>query len=146
MQNPYEKYMRYDEVKRRYVLTPACMLDELGIDLMTRLSPKGSANPQAAVNAWLDRVSALTYRFIYEHNIDNAAQERAINTLPGARAVLFEAMKAQALYVMAVGDLTLSSDREKRLQYMDSSAADMLANPIPELGHSLIYTSAWRCW
>ena len=147
MNEPYsDAYMRYDELKHRYILTPKCVLDELGIDMEARLSAKGSANPQATINALLDRVSALAYRFIYAHNIDNEAQRYAIETLPSARRILFEAMKAQLTYVMAVGDLSLSSDKNKRLQYMDDVAAEMLENPLPELGHSLIYTGGWRCW
>ena len=147
MDEPYSvAYMRYDELKHRYILTPKCVLDELGIDMEARLSAKGSANPQATINALLDRVSALTYRFIYAHNIDNEAQRYAIETLPSARRILFEAMKAQLTYVMAVGDLSLSSDKNKRLQYMDDVAAEMLENPLLELGHSLIYTGGWRCW
>lgn len=147
MDEPYsDAYMRYDELKHRYILTPKCVLDELGIDMEARLSAKGSANPQATINALLDRVSALTYRFIYAHNIDNEAQRYAIETLPSARRILFEAMKAQLTYVMAVGDLSLSSDKNKRLQYMDDVAAEMLENPLLELGHSLIYTGGWRCW
>lgn len=147
MNEPYsDAYMRYDELKHRYILTPKCVLDELGIDMEARLSAKGSANPQATINALLDRVSALTYRFIYAHNIDNEAQRYAIETLPSARRILFEAMKAQLTYVMAVGDLSISSDKNKRLQYMDDVAAEMLENPLLELGHSLIYTGGWRCW
>lgn len=145
MNEPYsDAYMRYDELKHRYILTPKCVLDELGIDMEARLSAKGSANPQATINALLDRVSALTYRFIYAHNIDNEAQRYAIETLSSARRILFEAMKAQLTYVMAVGDLSISSDKNKRLQYMDDVAAEMLANPLPELGHGLIYTGGWR--
>ncbi len=145
MNEPYsDAYMRYDELKHRYILTPKCVLDELGIDMEARLSAKGSANPQATINALLDRVSALTYRFIYAHNIDNEAQRYAIETLPSARRILFEAMKAQLTYVMAVGDLSLSSDKNKRMQYMDDVAAEILSNPLPELGHSLIYTGGWR--
>ena len=147
MNGPYDDaYMRYDELRQRYILTAQCARDELGIDINARVSAKGSVNPQAIVNALLDRVSALAYRFIYAHNIDNEAQRYAIETLPSARRILFEAMKAQLTYVMAVGDLSLSSDKNKRLQYMDDVAAEMLENPLPELGHSLIYTGGWRCW
>lgn len=97
MDEPYsDAYMRYDELKHRYILTPKCVLDELGIDMEARLSAKGSANPQATINALLDRVSALTYRFIYAHNIDNEAQRYAIETLPSARRILFEAMESAA--------------------------------------------------
>lgn len=145
MNEPYsDAYMRYDELKHRYILTQKCVLDELGIDMEARLSAKGSANPQATINALLDRVSALTYRFIYAHNIDNEAQRYAIETLPSARRILFEAMKAQLTYVMAVGDLSISSDKNKRLQYMDDVAAEILSNPLPEIGYSLIYTGGWR--
>ncbi len=44
MNEPYsDAYMRYDELKHRYILTPKCVLDELGIDMEARLSAKGSA-------------------------------------------------------------------------------------------------------
>ena len=147
MNGPYDDaYMRYDELRQRYILTAQCARDELGIDINARVSAKGSANPQAIVNALLDRVSALTYRFIYAHNMDTEAQRYAIETLPSARRILFEAMKAQLTYVMSVGDMTLSLDRNKRLLNMDDVAVEWLNMSVPELGHSLTYIGPWRCW
>lgn len=43
MNEPYsDAYMHYDELKHRYILTPKCVLDELGIDMEARLSAKGN--------------------------------------------------------------------------------------------------------
>ena len=145
MNGPYDdNYMRYDDVKRRYILTQQCALQECGIDLESRIGGKGSPNLQATINTFLDRVSALTYRYIYAHNGDNIAQECAINSLKSARDVIFQAMKSQLIYMASVGDLTLSTDKEIRKLYMDDTAMSLLNNPLPELGHSLVYTGAWR--
>lgn len=122
MNEPYsDNYMRYDDVKRRYILTQQCALQECGIDLESRIGGKGSPNLQATINTFLDRVSALTYRYIYAHNGDNIAQECAINSLKSARDVIFQAMKSQLIYMASVGDLTLSTDKEIRKLYMDDT-------------------------
>lgn len=137
---PYsDEYMRYDEAKGRYVLTSKCLLDNAGINLMTRLNTRGSANPQATVNGFLDRISSLTYRFIDSHAINVAERHHVIARCPSARPLIQEAMLSQALYVLIEGDLSLSADKDKRSMWFDETARQVLLTPLRETGYSLLY-------
>lgn len=136
---PYDdEYMRFDEIKRRYILTDKALLHNTGINLKTRLNAKGSANVQATINGFLDRVSALTYRFIYQHN-NPAMLQRLIATAPSARPIIQEAMLSQAVYMLTEGDLSLSQDKDKRAMWFDETAQITLLTPLRETGCSLLY-------
>ncbi|MCX4363996.1 MAG: hypothetical protein OSJ74_11565, partial [Clostridia bacterium] len=91
-----DEYMVFDEVKRRYILTAKALTDKTGINLATRLNAKGSANVQATINGFLDRISALTYRFICQYN-DTEFLINLIACSPSARPIIMEAMLSQAL-------------------------------------------------
>lgn len=137
---PYDdEYMRFDEVKGRYILTRKCLLDNTGIDLMTRLKTRGSANVQATVNGFLDRISSLTYRFIDSHAINVIERHRIIAYCPSARPIMQEAMLSQALYVLTEGDLSLSAEKDKRAMWFDETAQQVLFTPLIETGYSLLY-------
>lgn len=137
-----DEYMRFDDVKRRYILTAKAILDNTGIDLMTRLNAKGSANPQATVNGLLDRISMLTYRFIDGHSINPTLRNHIIAHAPSARPIIQQAMIAQTVYVLTEGDLSLSTDLSKRALWFDETAKQILLTPLCETGYSLLYCGA----
>ncbi len=137
-----DEYMRFDEKKGRYILTEKALLENAGIDLTIRLNAKASANPQAIVNGFLDRISSLTYRFIDGHTIDTVRRHYIIACAPSARPIMQEAMMAQALYVLTAGDLSLSADKEKRALWFDETARQILFTPLCETGYSLLYCGA----
>lgn len=135
-----DEYMVFDMLKYRYVLTAKCLLDKTGINLTARLTTKGTANPQAAIGGWLDRISVLTYRFIDAHAIDPELRNHIIANAPSARPLMQEAMLAQGLYVLTNGDLSLSPELEKRALWFDETAKNILLTPLCETGYSLLYT------
>ena len=137
-----DEYMIFDETKGRYILTSEYVLDSSGINLATRLKTKGMANPQATVNGFLDRISVLTYRYITDHSINSAYRKHLVAHCPSARPIIQEAMLSQLLYVLAEGDLTLSSDKEKRAMWFDESARSILLTPLREVGYCLLYCGA----
>lgn len=146
MQYPYsDEYMVFDDKKRRYILTAKCIMDHNGIDLQTRLNVRGNANPQAAINGFLDRVSALTYRYLYQFN-DNNTIDRVVSECPSARETIREAMESQTLYMLVRGDLSMSQDEKQRLMWFDETAKTVLSRTIPETGVSLTYQGAYRRW
>lgn len=137
-----DEYMRFDEAKGRYILTAKAILDGTGVNLSVRLNAKGSANEQATINGFLDRISSLTYRFIDGHAINVNLRHHIIACAPSARPIMKEAMISQALYVLTNGDLSLSSDKEKRAIWFDQTAEQILLTPLRETGYSLLYCGA----
>lgn len=130
---PYsDEYMTYNEARRHYVLTAKAVLDNLGIDLNENV--KDNAN---GVNAFLMRVSELTYRKMHEYG-DNTEQDSVIATTETGRKIIFNAMLEQFFYVKAVGDLSLSTDRDERALYASDALIEIFEETIPEIGRSVI--------
>lgn len=130
---PYsDEYMTYNEARSHYVLTAKAVLDNLGIDL--NVNVKDNAN---GVNAFLMRVSELTYRKMHEYG-DNTEQDRIIATTESGRNIIFNAMLEQFFYVKAVGDLSLSTDRDERALYASDALIEIFEETIPEIGRSVI--------
>ena len=141
VQEPFsDGYTIFDKTKNRYILTEKYIADNTGINLFARLNTKGSANPQATVNGFLDRISALTYSFIDKHAINTEYRRYIIAHAPSARAIMQEAMLAQALYVLTEGDLSLSVEKDKREFWFDETANIALQKPLRETGYCLLYT------
>lgn len=130
---PYsDEYMTYNEARSHYVLTAKAVLDNLGIDL--NVNVKDNAN---GVNAFLMRVSELTYRKMHEYG-DNTEQDSVIATTETGRKIIFNAMLEQFFYVKAVGDLSLSTDRDERALYASDALIEIFEETIPEIGRSVI--------
>ena len=130
---PYsDEYMTYNEARSHYVLTAKAVLDNLGIDL--NVNVKDNAN---GVNAFLMRVSELTYRKMHEYG-DNTEQDRIIATTETGRNIIFNAMLEQFFYVKSVGDLSLSTNRDERALYASDALIEIFEETIPEIGWSVI--------
>ena len=143
---PYsDEYMIFDEKSHHYVLTSKCILDHTGIDLATRLKVRGSANQQAAINGFLNRVSSLTYRYLYQFN-DNNVLDNIIAHCESARAIIQEAMESQTLYMLINGDLSMAQEADKRAMWFDDTAKIVLGRTISETGVSLTYQGSYARW
>ena len=88
----------------------------------------------------LKLVSNHIYNFIHTYNVNTAKQDYYIATVPSLRKIIQTAMEEQFLFVSQVGDLSRSSDPQKRLQYIDEQAKMTLGQIVPELGRSILYT------
>ncbi len=126
---PYDDdYMTFDKLTGHYVLTEKYALDQYGLDLYTDANDRNSTNVQIAVKAILKRVSTLIYNFIHEFSIYNQRQDCIIATNPQMRKVIMEAMGNQLLYMSQVGDLSRSTDENKRKIAIDENAKSILIN------------------
>lgn len=126
---PYDDdYMVFDQMTGQYVLTSKYVLDTYGIDLFDGVNDRNSVNAQIAVNALLKRVSNLIYNFIHDYSIYDKRQDFLIAHNDRLRAVIQRAMGEQFSYMNDVGDLTRSSDREKRELAIDENAKRILIN------------------
>lgn len=126
---PYDdEYMVFDEMTGHYVLTSKYVLDSYGIDLFDCVNDRNSANAQIAANALLKRVSNMVYNFIHDYSIYNERQDYFIAHNDRLRAVIQQAMGEQLVYLQTVGDLSRSTDREKRALAIDENAKQILIN------------------
>lgn len=126
---PYsDEYMIFDEMTGHYVLTSKYALDRYGIDLFEGINDRNSANVQIAVSAFLKQVSNMIYNFIHSYTIYERRQDCMIATNPYFRFVIQEAMGEQLVYMNMVGDLSRSTDKEKRELAIDENAKQILIN------------------
>ena len=134
-----DEYMIYDKTTHMYVLTAKCALDELSIDLTTRLGGRRTINPQGMINTALKTVSLMLYSYIYQFNNRNDMQNLIIARYPSARNIIKEALKQQLIYYLTVGNLMRSTDKDKRSMGIDELAKMLLAQPLAETGSSILF-------
>lgn len=103
---PYsDENMEYDYDSHRYVLTEKCVLDELNINLNSRLNNRGSANNQSVAKFILDEISSSIYLHIYASSNQDDLKEFLCAKCPSARKIIKDAMKQQLLYLLASGEI-----------------------------------------
>lgn len=144
MQNtcgPYsDDYLFYNEITGHYELTEKALIERVGVNLRARMSQTAYVSPETVINGFTKRVSDMIYQFIHMHSVHNAQQDCLIATVPELRAIVARAMETQAMYVVTVGDLYLSTKPEDRANAIDVMAQDMLGEIVPCLGCSILYT------
>lgn len=136
MNYPYsDQYMRYDINSHQYVLTKKYVLEQLGIDL----NAEGKGN--LVYSDWLlKRVSNVIYNHIHKFNIDTDMQDYIIAKTKGGREIIMQAMSDQFIYLKMLGDLTMTTNREKREMVIDLNAEQTLLKKIPETGTTICYS------
>lgn len=137
---PYsDELMRYDELTNMYYLTEQALVRR-GIDLRTRLSMTNSPSPEYVINGLLITVSELIYNYIHSFSQYNSKQDKIINHIEQARSIVYKALLQQAVYMLKVGNLSLSVDENVRKQAIDYSAKVTLDTIIVEMGIPLTYS------
>ena len=138
---PYsDDYMTYDEAQNRYVLTEKAVLDEYGIDLAAEALDSGNL---IAVKAILKRVSNNVYNFIHTFSNQNDVQDRMIAYSDTGREMIKSALLEQFLYMRVNGDLSLSSNRDERMNAVSDDVRTILERRLPEFcGYSVLYSGA----
>lgn len=137
---PYsDDYLFYDEQSGHYVLTEKALIENAAVNLRERMAEGAIVTPEAAIKSFTRTVSDMIYQFIHEHNVDNARQDCLIATVPQLRQIIQKAMEYQAVYVMNVGNLYLSTKREEREIAIDYLAQSVLGNTVQCLGVSILY-------
>lgn len=138
---PYsDDYLFYDEISKHYVLTEKALMENVGINLRARLSTNSTVNPETVIRSFTKRVSDMIYMFIHKHNVNNARQDCLISTIPQLRQIVQRAMEIQAVYVLTVGDLFLSTKFEDRDRAIDELAQETLNTDVYCIGGSILYS------
>lgn len=139
-QGPYsDDYMFYNERSGHYELTEKALMELYGINIRERMAEGALISPETAISNLTRTVSDMIYQFIHEHNVDNSQQDYLISTVPELRDIIQQAMGYQAVYVMNVGNLYLSTKPEERAVAIDYLAQSILGNVVPYLGCSILY-------
>lgn len=135
---PYsDDYMQYDFLMHRYVLTPQCVQEYLGVNLERYNSPN-------AVDAILRQISNKIYAYIHDYNVNNDLQDYIIAKTESGRRIIKEAMEQQFLYESAVGNVDVILSAEKRSFRIAPVAESVLLRIIPEIGTTILYTGCLR--
>ena len=135
-----DEFMIYSETENCYILTQECAQNRLGLNLIEKVNERNAVNQQAALRRVLNQVSRLVYSYIHKHNYRTDIQDYIIAKVPSARKMIQEAMEEQLLYMSMKGDLSRSTDREKRELAIDETAKEICSRVLPEIGIPIIYT------
>ena len=143
MNYPYnDEFMYFDPTFGQYVLTEKAA-EALGVNLSLRLRRKGAVNTEVVVKNTLRQVSMMIYQYLHSQVFDENVQDYVIAACPSVRPIIRSALEQQLLYYLQVGNLSRSTDPEKRRLAIDENAKAILGRKIPELGHSLTYCGEW---
>lgn len=137
---PYsDDFLFYNEQTGHYELTEKALVEKAGVNLRARMADTSLITPEVAISNFTRTVSDMIYQFIHEHNVNNARQDFLIATVPELRQIIQKAMEYQAIYVLNVGNLYLSTKPEERAVAIDYLAQSVLNNTVPCLGISILY-------
>lgn len=146
MQNairPYsDDYLFYNKQNGHYELTEKALIENVGVNLRERMAEGALVNPEVAIKSFCRTISDMIYQFIHEHNVDNRRQDCLIAAVAELRQIIQRAMELQAVYVLNVGNLYLSTKPEERAIAIDYLAQSVLGNVVDCLGISILYTGA----
>ena len=141
MNYPYnDEFMIFNEEDNHYILTPECVSKRLGLSLEENVNERNAINQQVALNRVLRQVSNLVYSYIHQFNYRTNMQDLIISKVPSARKMIQDAMEEQLLYMSMKGDLSRSTDKDKRVLAIDETTKEICNRILPELGISVLYT------
>lgn len=136
---PYsDDFMKFDDLTGHYILDEKALLRN-GYDIRSRIIATSTINPENVVKNFLNTTSDMVYQYIHGFNVDNQRQDYLIAKIPALRPIIQKAMEYQAVYIMTVGNLYLSTSREDRAMAIDTLCKDILDTVIPEIGVSITY-------
>lgn len=141
---PYtDDFLTWDDTSQKYYITEKALINE-GINIRDRLARNKANSPEYVLNGFIKRVTYVTYAYIHSHNSRTDVQDYLIAICPSLREKIKQALIYQATYMWFNGDLSLSTDKDKRENYMDKIAADVLNEKVPELNNPITYRGDWN--
>jgi hypothetical protein len=137
-----DEYMKFDESRKRYVLTEKALLVN-GTNMRARLSYNKTLDAGAVINRTLMRVSEQIYNYLHSFNNDNSTQDYLIANISSLRSIIYNAMICQAEYFLLKGDLTRALERDIRAIAIDEGAKAELNTVVPELNVPITYAGGF---
>ncbi len=114
--------MKFNEFTEMYVLKEDALTNS-GVSLRARLASNKAATPENIVNEFLLTVSEMIYGYVYDNSLNVTSK---IDNVGVARNLFERALIKQAIYVLSVGNLSLSVDEGKRQIAIDTAAKSLL--------------------
>lgn len=114
--------MKFNELTEMYELTEEALTNS-GVNLRARLATNKVATPEYIINEFLQTISEMIYGYIYDNSL-NVVSKIDSNTI--TRQLFERALIKQAIYVLSVGNLSLSVDENKRAIAVDVVAKSLL--------------------
>ena len=139
---PYsDDNMVYDDITGRYILTEKAFTD-FGYDLRSQIMDGGYTSPDNIIKGFFRTVSDMVYAYIHSFSGNTPRQDKLIACVPSLRGIIMRAMLYQAAYYYFNGNGWLSTKPEERAAAIDMIGQDILAQTVPELGTSILYSGA----
>ncbi len=135
-------FMTFDKITHQYVLKEAALLSK-GIDIRARMAATATVSPENVIQTLVETVSDMIYQYIHDQSMDNDTQDWVIAHNPRLRLLIQRAMLAQAVHVINLGNLYLSSRAEDRENAINTVAKSLLDNVISCAGTSITYRGEW---
>lgn len=140
---PYDDaYMRFDKLTHQYILEEKALLSK-GIDIRARMAATATVSPENVIQTLVETVSDMVYQYIHDRSMDNNAQDWIIAHDPQFRLLIQRAMIAQAVHVINLGNLYLSSRAEDRENAINAVAKSLLDNVVCCAGNAITFTGEW---
>ena len=114
--------MKFNELTEMYELTEEALTNS-GVNLRARLATNKVATPEYIIKEFLQTISEMIYGYIYDNSL-NVVSKIDSNTI--TRQLFERALIKQAIYVLSVGNLSLSVDENKRAIAVDVVAKSLL--------------------
>ena len=112
MKYPYsDTNMKYDMRKHRYILTTDFVQNEMGIDI-SEMTPS-TLLASNVIDSLLDSISLEVYTYLYQFNYPQKINWIIAKNY-SAREIIKSAMETQLRYVLRVGDLGYSTDKNEQ--------------------------------
>lgn len=137
-----DDFMTFDKITHQYVLKEAALLSK-GIDIRARMAATATVSPENVIQTLVETVSDMIYQYIHDQSMDNDTQDWVIAHNPRLRLLIQRAMLAQAVHVINLGNLYLSSRAEDRENAINTVAKSLLDNVISCAGTSITYRGEW---
>lgn len=126
---PYsDEYMVFDETTGHYVLTEKAITDRCAINIRVRFEEDRTVNVDAVINKICRTISDEIYSFIHSYTIYEQRQDWLIAHNPRLRAEIQRAMEYQAEYVIANGNLFLSTESTEEGKELNRMSKEILIN------------------
>ena len=140
---PYDdEFMSFNKITHQYILTEKALLSK-GIDIRARMAATATVSPENVIQTLVETVSDMIYQYIHDQSMDNDSQDWLIAHNPRLRQLIQRAMFAQAVHVINLGNLYLSSRVEDRENAINTVAKSLLDNVISCTGTSITYRGEW---
>ncbi len=114
--------MNFNELTEMYILTEEG-LTKSGVNLRARLASNKVASLESIIFEFLQTVSEMIYGYIYDNSLNVLSK---IDSVGVERSLFERALIKQAIYVLAVGNLSFSVDENKRAIAIDTVAKSLL--------------------